>query len=188
MTFQEVANLVAGAAPLVGGALGGPAGATLGGAVKVLAGLFGLTKDNPTPEELATIIRQDPEMNLKLKTADYAFLMEMRRQDKDELALQLADVQNARGRDVSIQQAGKMNIRADLMLVCAFVIVALIAYLLAVGHVNANTGVGGFLIGAGGMFVRNIGTAFDFEFGSSRGSKDKDDTLMKMANGGGKPS
>ncbi len=188
MTFNEVSKLVADAAPLIGSAIGGPAGLALGSAVKVLAGLFGLTKDNPTPEELATAIRQDPEMNLKLRQADYAFLMEMRRQDNTELDLKLKDVQNARGRDVSIQQAGKMNIRADLMLVCAFIIVALIAYLLAVGHVNANTGVGGFLIGAGGMFVRNIGTAFDFEFGSSRGSKDKDDTLIKMANGGGKPS
>ncbi len=185
MTWAEVGKLVIDVAPLVAGGLAGPSAA---GAVRVLAGLFGLTKDNPTPEELATIIRQDPEMNLKLKQADYAFLMEMRRQDKEELALVLGDTQNARGRDVSIQQAGKMNIRADLMLICAFVITALIAYLLAIGKVSADTGVGGFLIGAGGMFVRNIGTAFDFEFGSSRGSKDKDDTLIKMANGGGKPS
>lgn len=31
----------------------------------------------------------------------------------------------------------------------------------------------GFLTGIGGMFARNIGSAFDFWFGSSRGSKEK---------------
>jgi hypothetical protein len=38
----------------------------------------------------------------------------------------------------------------------------------------------GFLTGIGGMFARNIGSAFDFWFGSSRGSKDKSDQIKTV--------
>lgn len=66
--------------------------------------------------------------------------------------------------------------RADIMLAMAFAAVILIAGLLTLVPSVPQT-VSGFLIGIGGMFARNIGTAFDFEFGSSRGSKDKDKQL-----------
>ena len=72
-------------------------------------------------------------------------------------------VRNMRGRDssrdIALRQAGQRNVRADLMP--------------ALGGVEAG-GVGaGLPCSIGGMFARTIGTAFDFEFGSSRGSKEK---------------
>jgi hypothetical protein len=69
------------------------------------------------------------------------------------------------------------NPRADIMVGLAFLAVLLIAALLSLGAVDGNTAAGGFLIAVGGMFARNIGTAFDFEFGSSRGDKEKDNVL-----------
>lgn len=91
----------------------------------------------------------------------------------------LADRQNARARDVAYVQAGKRNARADIMVGLAFLAVVVIAALMAVGGVDGNTAAGGFLIAVGGMFARNIGTAFDFEFGSSRGSQNKDEILAR---------
>ena len=45
----------------------------------------------------------------------------------------------------------------------------------------------GFLTGIGGMFARNLGTAFDFEFGSSRSSREKDERLAGLAQGQSAP-
>ena len=42
MEFKDIAAKILDVAPLLGGALGGPAGAALGAGVKVLAGLFGI--------------------------------------------------------------------------------------------------------------------------------------------------
>lgn len=68
--------------------------------------------------------------------------------------------------------------RANLMLVSAFVAVVAIVALLVLKD-NVNETVAGFVIGIGGMFARNIGTAFDYEFGSSRSSKEKTEQLVK---------
>lgn len=94
----------------------------------------------------------------------------------------LADVQSAREHDIEVRRlAGGANKRADIMLALAFLAVIVIAALLALGKVSGADAIGGFLITIGGMFARNIGTAFDFEFGSSRGSKDKDDVIASLS-------
>jgi hypothetical protein len=63
--------------------------------------------------------------------------------------------------------------RQNIMLIAAFIaVLAIVALLVLVP--NAPKEVSGFAIAIGGMFARNIGTAFDFEFGSSRGSREKD--------------
>jgi hypothetical protein len=79
--------------------------------------------------------------------------------------------------DVERRRTEPRNPRADIMVGLAFLAVILIAALLSLGAVDGNTAAGGFLIAVGGMFARNIGTAFDFEFGSSRGDKEKDNVL-----------
>lgn len=62
--------------------------------------------------------------------------------------------------------------RANVMLLAAFMaVLGIVALLVFVDSVPET--VEGFAIGIGGMFARNIGTAFDYEFGSSRSSKDK---------------
>ena len=93
----------------------------------------------------------------------------------------LQDRADARKRDTAMIQGGRINIRADLMLALAFFAVIAIAALLALGKVDQATAAGGFLITIGGMFARNIGTAFDFEFGSSRDSASKTQALAAAA-------
>ena len=96
----------------------------------------------------------------------------------------LADRADARKRDVAIVQAGQRNVRADVMVGIAFLAVLGISALLALGKISGDSAAGGFLLSVGGMFARNIGTAFDFEFGSSRGSQNKDELLARKAGGG----
>lgn len=64
------------------------------------------------------------------------------------------------------------DLRANLMLVASFLAIVSIAAILAI--FNVDDAIQGFLFTTGGMFCKNISTAFDFEYGSSRGSKEKD--------------
>lgn len=97
--------------------------------------------------------------------------------DADLERAYLADRAGARSRDVELAKAGRLNVRADVMLALAFVSVIAIAAVLALGGLDPGEAIAGFLMTIGGMFARNIGTAFDFEFGSSRGSREKDEAL-----------
>lgn len=122
------------------------------------------------------LMRANPELAMQFREAAAKREVELER-------MYLADRADARARDVALAQVGRLNARADIMVALAFAAVVIIAVLLAMGQVDASTAAGGFLIAVGGMFARNIGTAFDFEFGSSRGSKNKDAELAGLVKG-----
>lgn len=126
-----------------------------------------------TPEAALAAMRENAALAQQFQLAVIAADTELEK-------VYLADRASARDRDVKVRQlAGGANRRPDIMLLAAFVAVISIGALLALGKVEGADAVGGFLITIGGMFARNIGTAFDFEFGSSRGSREKDDLLAK---------
>lgn len=130
-----------------------------------------------TPDAALEAIRQNPELALQFKQA-------VLEQDAELEKAYLADRQDARHRDVEVRKiTGGTNVRADIMLIAAFVAVIVIAAFvtwLALKGLEGKAGLAvGFLTTIGGMFARNIGSAFDFEFGSSRGSKEKDAALVK---------
>jgi len=94
-------------------------------------------------------------------------------------AMFLGDRQSARSRDVEMTKAGQHNIRADVMVVGAFVALIVISCFLITAE-NIDKGVMGFLTTIGGMLMKSISTAFDFEFGSSRSSGTKTQAMSEM--------
>jgi K+-sensing histidine kinase KdpD len=115
----------------------------------------------------AAAMKANPEMALKF------------RQQADTIELEtvrayLADRQDARKRDVSLRQAGYNNYRADLMLLMAFVSLVAIIWMSWAGRLDMPDMVFAFLNMTAGALLKMIGDAFQFEFGSSRGSKEKD--------------
>jgi hypothetical protein len=86
----------------------------------------------------------------------------------------LSDRQDARSRDVALHQAGYVNRRADWMVL--FDVVGLIACLvvLSVFRQEVPGEVVGLLSTIAGIFGLCLRDAHQFEFGSSRGSKEKD--------------
>jgi hypothetical protein len=137
-----------------------------------------------TPEQQAALLTLQENNKVQLQQAVLTAHTAQLQIQANEQAAELADKASARSRDIAIINAGKsagQNWRADAMLLCAFGAVIVICVLLATGHVAEASAAGGFLITVGGMFARNIGTAFDFEFGSSRSSKDKDATILSQA-------
>lgn len=127
----------------------------------------------PGPEALA-LITADPALQLQFRQGVLTIEAEL---DKAFLV----DRQDARKRDVELAKLGHTNRRADVLIGLAFLGCVSVVALLATGWINGAEAIGGFLIALGTRFVGMIGTAFDFEFGSSRGSKEKSDELSRKA-------
>ena len=150
------------------------AGEASAGVAEKVVGIAQSITGAPTPEAALEAMRANSEFQR-------TFAMRTLEIDAQLEQLFLADKQSARTHDVDVRRLNDgRNTRADIMLLMAFVSVISIAAILAFSSIDGNTAIGGFLIAIGGMFARNIGTAFDFEFGSSRSSKTKEDNSAEL--------
>ena len=117
MKWRDLVSVVGKAAPLVGTAIGGPAGATIGGLVANALGV-----DN-TPDAVAEAIKNDPEAAIQLKRFQAENEQHLREYNFKVLDAELRDKQNAR-------QMHRHNPMPALLCVAMTVLVAAGAYLL----------------------------------------------------------
>jgi hypothetical protein len=130
------------------------------GAAKAVTG-----KDDPN--EAVEMIRADPALAAQLRQNLASLEVEVTK-------AYLADRQNARQRDVEMRKAGYSNSRADLMVAGAGVVLVscLGCLVLLKGDLPGEAvGIISTVAGIAGACLKD---AFQFEFGSSRGSKEKD--------------
>ncbi|MEO1686491.1 MAG: hypothetical protein AAFU61_01155, partial [Pseudomonadota bacterium] len=168
------------AARLAGGGAGAEVLGHMAGAL--IEEVTGVSVTDEASRDAAMGAAMDPKTRANLRAR-------LREIELEELRLTLADVADARAREVSIYAAtGGGSRRADVMLAAAFAAVVgigVVMFLLSLSADSQNSALintlVGFLTGIGGMFARNIGTAFDYEFGSSRSSREKDDRLAGLA-------
>ena len=99
---------------------------------------------------------------------------------QETLKASLADIESARARDTALQTSGRGNMRANIMLGIAVCGLVTIVALLLLVHVNGESTVGGFIISVGSLLAAKVGTAFDFEFGSSAGSVEKSKIIAEL--------
>jgi len=127
------------------------------------------------PEALRAL-QEDRELQAQFKKA-------LLSHEKELEDMYLQDRQDARRRDLELHKAGYRNTRADVMIGIAFTaLVAIIALLTYMGVAGAPEGsdkvilqsVISILSTAVGWLLKMLSDAFQFEFGSSRGSKEKD--------------
>lgn len=116
--------------------------------------------------EAVEAIRADPAVLMQFRQAMASIEADMDR-------AYLADRQNARGRDVAIVQAGRWNIRADLLALLSVTGLIVCVWFVARDSSLPERAVNAIMFVAGTLAacVRDV---FAFEFGSSRGSRDKD--------------
>lgn len=127
-----------------------------------------------TPAEAVTTLKADPALAIQFQLAVMA----------NDAALEqayLADVQNARARDVELAKAGTKNRRADIMLALTFLGIVALVVLMVFRDIDANTALGGMVILLIGKFVGQWETGFNFEFGTTRTSKVKDETISSLS-------
>ena len=170
MSFSDKAKqIIASVAPLIGTAIGGPFGALAGTLIHQALGTGG---DDKALE--AALTSGDPEALLKLKTASQEFEVRMRELGISEDKLRFDDTANARAREIALKDHTP----------------AILAYAVTVGFfgtlgfmlVNGKPATGGDALL---VMLGSLGTAWAgivaYYFGSSSGSKRKDEALTAIA-------
>jgi len=92
----------------------------------------------------------------------------------------MKDRQDARLRDVALMNAGRSNMRADVMVLAAASGLILCLGSLAYFSDKLPGEAVGIISTIAGIFGACLKDAYTFEFGSSRGSKEKDSTVAAM--------
>jgi len=162
-------GLLSNAAPMLANAIIPGSG---GLAKSILGKVFGKSPDDEAGL-VEAIKNATPEQMIELQKAEMDNEKELAQISAELDKAYLADRQDARGRDKELQMAGYHNYRADIMITVAFVAFCLLCYL-----INGNTDIKPEVLAifnmAIGALLKMLSDAFQFEFGSSRGSKEKD--------------
>lgn len=135
-------------------------------AAKEVVGIAQRVTGKSTPTEAVDMIRANPEMAMAFEKSinDHAAEMD---------AMYLKDRADARDRDVAIQDKRGRNTRADILAFAAIGgLISLIWILLFVSIPGGPAR--DVLLMLSGALITIVKDVYGFEFGSSRGSKDKD--------------
>ena len=158
MNLKNIAKTVAGFAPLLGGALGGPAGSKLGGMVASVLGV-----DN-TPDAIESAIKNDPEAVIKLRQLESDESVNLRRIAFRETEAALKDRQDAR------QNHKDSRMPAILTVMLTVMMAAIVYALFTVALTDSANNILYLLLGSIATAWAN---AMGYWFGTSKGSADK---------------
>lgn len=117
-------------------------------------------------------LQADPALVLQFRQAISA-------QEADLDKAYLADRADARKRDTAFITEGRTNTRGDLLALFAVAALCLCVWLVA-ANPTLPSGAREAIMFVAGVFAGCVRDVYGFEFGSSRGSKEKDDALLKL--------
>ena len=159
MKWSELGEKIAGFAPLLGSAVGGPAGGAIG---TLVASAFGSENE---PDAIMTAINANPEAAIKLKTIELDNKTELQRIALETAKAEIADKQNAR------KENKHSKMPATLSIVLSLVIVAIIWLLF---YTQVPEGSKDVLFMLLGVVVKEWGGAMQYWFGTTRSRANKD--------------
>lgn len=172
-------SVVSTVAPTLATALGGP---LAGLATKAIIEAVGLPADASEEHVEAAIRNATPEQLLAIKNADNTFKLEMRRLDVNVEQLLVSDRTSARERDTKLAQAGFRNTRGNLMFFLAIVVIVAMVFIIW-GDETLNEYVKGIFTLVLGRFLGYLDNIYNFEFGTTRASQTKDQTISDLSKG-----
>lgn len=105
--------------------------------------------------------------------------------DLEAFREEVKDRDSARDRDVEFIKRGVTNNRANFMFFLAVCMVALLVWIVWKDQ-SINEYVKGIFTLVLGRFLGYLDNIYSFEFGTTRGSKEKDETIKQLTNGGNK--
>lgn len=175
--WDSVKNTLKVVAPGLATLFLGPAG---GAVTAVLSNLL-LGKANATPEEINQALQTlTPEGMLKIKELELNFKIKEQENQLEELKLSNQDLANARDREITLAASGHQDRSINII---TYVIIAglfgimMTLIISSVYRLNFNKEVLELLtLLVGGMNFA-FGLIIQYKFGSSKGSKEKDDLL-----------
>ena len=114
--------------------------------------------------------------------ADKRYQFKIRIMENDTLLEQmyLDDTKDARKRDSNFTLKGMRNYRADAMFVLAVIVIAWLVWIIWKSPELPEYTKGIFTLVLG-RFTGYLDNIYNFEFGTTRGSKNKDDTINKLS-------
>ncbi len=107
------------------------------------------------------------------------FQMAMIAMDGEMEKLYLADTQSARNRDIEIVKVTGHNYRADSMYVLAVILISALVWVTLKSEIDEYAK--GIITLVLGRFLGYLDNIYNFEFGTTRGSKAKDDTIKSLS-------
>jgi hypothetical protein len=139
----------------------------------------GVKLDQPLTEADALKLRQyemdHEEELLRLRIEDNKI-------DLESFKEEVKDRGSARERDVEFIKKGMVNTRANLMFFLAVVMVGILVWIVWKDQ-NINEYVKGIFTLVLGRFLGYLDNIYSFEFGTTRGSKEKDETIKQLTGG-----
>lgn len=128
-----------------------------------------------TPEAAEQALALDPELAMQFKMAVMA-------NDAELEKAYLADTQGARMRDIELAKAGIKNHRANVLAAAALMLV-LLCLMVVIWSTDADDFAKATISLILGRALGWVEQLFSFEFGTTRASKTKDDTISKLSGG-----
>lgn len=164
-------------APTVASALGGP---LAGVAVAALGELFGVS--DPTKDKIQSVI-ENAQMNGEQVAGLRQLEMKLKSEEQERgfkyAELEFKDRDSARNRDAEIVKSGKRNYRADIMFFLAVAVICGLVYAIW-STPDINEFMKGIVTLVLGRFLGYLDNIYSFEFGTTRGSQNKDSTIDKL--------
>lgn len=110
------------------------------------------------------------------------FVIAQKEQELAGFKLEIEDRSSARNRDAEFIKAGVRNHRGDLMFLLAVVIIMALVWIVWKDP-QINEYVKGIFTLVLGRFLGYLDNIYNFEFGTTRGSQNKDETIKKLSGG-----
>ena len=162
-------GLLGSVAPMLGTAIGGPFGSIAG---KMLGDAL-LGDENATEKQIAKAIQHATPADLvKLKEVEHNFTMTMKELDIKEEQLHADDRASARDMMTKTSMTPQVVLSA-IFIGCYFALL----YVLLLSQVTIKPEIKDMLYILVGILTREVPTIMQFWFGSSSGSKEKNDKL-----------
>ena len=174
MGWKEIIGTLA---PTVASALGGP---LAGAAVTAIGELLGISE--PTQDKIKVAIENG---SLTGEQVSAIRLLELKLKGEEEergfryTELEFKDRDSARGRDTELNKSGQRNYRADTMFVLAVAVIVGLVYSIWT-EPSINEFMKGIVTLVLGRFLGYLDNIYSFEFGTTRGSQNKDATINKL--------
>lgn len=167
MDWKQVGNTaIAVGAPLLGGALFGPAGAAIG---SIIAGKLGISPES-TPEQVLAAINGDPDAALKLRQIETTHIERLQELENEKLRIETADVQSAR----SVHQHHWMPSAITMVMCAMFGMIVGALFIWAIPGENKD-----IVVYMAGQVSGILTSCVTYWVGSTRASANKDSLIRR---------
>jgi hypothetical protein len=174
MDFKELGKNIFNSAPSIGSLFGAP-GMAIGGGIKALASVFGLT-DKASADDIDQAIKAAPDAALKLKMAEMDYNIQLQKNENELIGAYIKDVQNAREREKeNTKNTGKKDVY--LYALASVIVVGFFALCATLMYRPLPTGSNEVVFMLFGTLSAAVGSVIGYFFGSSKSSADKTDIL-----------